>query len=112
MTDGTLSGVTHLDDAHLDHLAGLARVALAVGERDAVRADLERVLDYVARLAAFDDPAVAPLRHPAHDGAPLEPAALRADVAPASDEEPSALDPALERREGRVVVPRTVDVDG
>lgn len=106
--------MAHLDDADLDHLAGLARLAHPGGERETLRGDLERVLGYVARLEAFDDPTVAPLRHPAHDGAPLDPEALRADAASAAgrDGPGAAVDPALERRDGRVVVPRTVDADG
>lgn len=101
----------HLDDDALDHLAALARLDLAAGDRDALRGDLERVLAYVDRLAAFDDAAVAPLRHPAHDGAPLAPEALRRDelAGARAGTATDALDPGLARRDGRVVVPRTVD---
>lgn len=97
-----------LDDAALDHLAALARLDLHEADRDALRRDLQRVLDYVDRLAAHDDPTARPLRHPAHDGRPVAPAALRADRPVAT---PSALDPTVERRDGHVVVPRTVDAD-
>lgn len=100
----------HLDDAELDHLADLARLDLGGVDRVALAGDLERILAYVDRLADADDPTLAPLRHPAHDGAPLRPADLRADVARPglSRSELEALTPL---REGRVVVPRTIDVD-
>ncbi len=100
----------HLDDAELDHLADLARLDLAGADRAARVADLERVLAYVDRLAAADDPTLEPLRHPAHDGAPLRPVDLRADVAEQglSRTDLEALTPL---RDGRVVVPRTLDVD-
>lgn len=100
----------HLDDADLDHLAALARLDLDPARRDGLRADLEKVLGYVDRLAGFDDPSTEPLRHPAHDGAPLNVRDLRRDEPdPAA---PTAFDAGLERREDRVVVPRTVDADG
>jgi aspartyl-tRNA(Asn)/glutamyl-tRNA(Gln) amidotransferase subunit C len=99
----------HLDDAALEHLADLARLDLTGVDRDALRADLETVLDYVDRLAAVDDPEAIPLRHPAHDAALPTPDGLRADAARATS---GALPAALERRGGRVVVPRTLDADG
>lgn len=102
-----------LDDDALAHLAALARLDLDPARRDAVRADLEKLLGYVDRMEAYDDPLVAPLRHPAHDGAPQDARALRRDE-PGADAAagPDALDPELARRDGRVVVPRTVDADG
>jgi aspartyl-tRNA(Asn)/glutamyl-tRNA(Gln) amidotransferase subunit C len=102
-----------LDDADLEHLAALARLDLDPTRRDALRADLEKVLGYVDRLAAFDDPSVAPLRHPAHDGAPLDVRRLRRDdLDPNAPDASSPIGAAVERRDGRVVVPRTVDADG
>ncbi len=99
----------HLDDADLDHLAALARLDLDPSRRDGLRADLEKVLGYVERLADFDDPSVAPLRHPAHDGAPQAIGALRRDAPEYTD---GALDATLDRRDGRIVVPRTIDANG
>ena len=101
----------HLDDAQLQALTRLARLDLTTGEREALRHDLERILDYVDRLAAFDDPAAQPLRHPnAGDGAELT--SLRSDVTltglPRAALE--ALAPAW--RDDRVEVPRTVEQDG
>lgn len=100
-----------LDDEQLQALTRLARLDLTTGEREALRQDLERILDYVDRLAAFDDPAAEPLRHPnADDG--VEPAGLRSDVTqnglPRSVLR--ALAPAW--RDDRIEVPRTVEQDG
>lgn len=97
-----------LDDAALDHLADLARLDLRDADRETLRRDLQRVLDYVDRLAAYDDPEARPLRHPAHDDRPVPAAALRSDHPAATS---AALDAAVERRGGHVVVPRTVDAD-
>jgi aspartyl-tRNA(Asn)/glutamyl-tRNA(Gln) amidotransferase subunit C len=103
--------VPHLDDEQLLALTRLARLDLTAGEREALRHDLERILDYVDRLAAFDDPLTQPLRHP-NQGAGAEPAGLRSDVArtglPRSALQ--ALAPAW--RDDRVEVPRTVEQDG
>ncbi len=101
----------HLDDTELDHLADLARLDLTGADRAALTRDLERILAYVDRLAVADDPSLLPLRHPAHDGMPLRPDDLRADVARPglSRAELEALTPL---QDGRVTVPRTVDVDG
>jgi aspartyl-tRNA(Asn)/glutamyl-tRNA(Gln) amidotransferase subunit C len=102
-----------LDDADLEHLAALARLDLDPTRRDAVRGDLEKVLGYVDRLAEFDDPSAEPLRHPAHDGAPLDVRGLRRDEgAPDGPTAPTPFAAEVERRDGRVVVPRTVDADG
>jgi aspartyl-tRNA(Asn)/glutamyl-tRNA(Gln) amidotransferase subunit C len=105
--------MARLDDRELDALAQLARLDLTGVDRVALRADLERVLGYVDRLEAFDDPSVEPLRPPALGAAAtVEPAGLRPD-APAPGLTTSAvqaLAPAW--RDGRVEVPRTVDQDG
>jgi len=102
--------VPHLDDAQLVALARLARLDLTDADREALGADLERILDYVARLAAFDDPDVEPLRHPNQEGGG-EPAGLRADV-PAGGLPTAALEAlAPAWRDERFEVPRTVDQD-
>jgi aspartyl-tRNA(Asn)/glutamyl-tRNA(Gln) amidotransferase subunit C len=105
--------MARLDDRDLDALAHLARLDLTGVDRAALRADLERVLGYVDRLEAFDDPTVEPLRHPALGAAAaVEPAALRPDaiVPGLATSDVEALAPAW--RDGRVEVPRTVDQDG
>jgi aspartyl-tRNA(Asn)/glutamyl-tRNA(Gln) amidotransferase subunit C len=99
-----------LDDAELEHLADLARLDLSGVDRVALAGDLERILAYVDRLADADDPNLTPLRHPAHDGVPLQPADLRADVARPGLSR-SDLEALTALREGRVIVPRIIDVD-
>jgi aspartyl-tRNA(Asn)/glutamyl-tRNA(Gln) amidotransferase subunit C len=104
--------VPHLDDEQLKALARLARLDLTTADREALGADLERILDYVERLAAFDDPSAEPLRHPNLEVGGGEPAGLRADVPVAGLPRTAleALAPAW--RDGRVEVPRTVEQDG
>lgn len=104
-----MADVAHLDDAELGHLADLARLDLSPAGRDELAHDLARILTYLDRLATADDPTLAPLRHPAHDGAPLTPDDLRDDV-PADGSPEGILAALTELRDGRVVVPRTVDV--
>lgn len=111
-----------ISDEQLQALATLAQLDLDEG-REGLRADLERILAYVDRLERFDDPSVAPLRHPHAEGDGVSVEALRPD-----EPSPYALEegdgeglgtPALDAlalealapawREGRFKVPRTVD---
>ncbi|MDA0700026.1 MAG: Asp-tRNA(Asn)/Glu-tRNA(Gln) amidotransferase subunit GatC [bacterium] len=102
-----------LDDRALDALARLARLDLSGVDRDALRSDLESVLGYVDRLAAFDEPGTEPLRHPAlgDAAASLDAGALRPDapLPGLPTDALAALAPAW--RDGWVEVPRTVDQD-
>jgi aspartyl/glutamyl-tRNA(Asn/Gln) amidotransferase C subunit len=115
-TCGTLTPVPHLDDERLQALARLARLDLTTADREALGADLERILDYVERLATFDDPTTEPLRHPNQGGsgepAGVQPGDLRPD-APVDGLPRSALEAlAPAWRDDRVEVPRTVEQDG
>ncbi|MFU8887570.1 MAG: Asp-tRNA(Asn)/Glu-tRNA(Gln) amidotransferase subunit GatC [Trueperaceae bacterium] len=111
----------HLDDEQLQALARLARLDLTAADREALGSDLERILDYVAGLAAFDDPSAEPLRHP-NLGAGGEPAGLQPAGLPPDDLRPDVPAAGLPRsaleamapawRDDRVEVPRTVDQDG
>lgn len=74
----------------------------------AMQADVERVLSYVERLAAFDDPTLLPLYHPNLPDDAIDWDALRHDQAAA----PRAMNHAQVApawRDGRFEVPRTVD---
>jgi aspartyl-tRNA(Asn)/glutamyl-tRNA(Gln) amidotransferase subunit C len=44
----------------VDHIALLARIGLTEEEREALRADLETIVDYVAQLASVDTSGVEP----------------------------------------------------
>jgi aspartyl/glutamyl-tRNA(Asn/Gln) amidotransferase C subunit len=106
------------DDTNLTHLATLARLELGEEERAPLRADLSRLLAYLAQLQDVDVEGVAAMHRPL-DEAPCGDAAghlpgTRADVV---DERralgPDALDalaPAMQG--GRVRVARTVDESG
>ncbi len=110
-----------LDDAALDHLADLARLEFDDAERGALRADLERLLDYLAHLQSVDVTGVAPMTRPAtldevapdgaENGAPTPPPGLRSDAIDESRQLPietlEALAPGWS--EGRFRVARTVD---
>jgi aspartyl-tRNA(Asn)/glutamyl-tRNA(Gln) amidotransferase subunit C len=95
-----------LSDADLDHVVDLARLDLLPEDREALRADLERLLGYVSLLHDVDVTGVEPMVRPTALAD-----VLRDDVAaPASG--PAVLEglaPAW--LEGRVAVPRTVDQD-
>lgn len=113
-----------LDDAALDHLADLARLELDGAERGALRADLERLLDYLAHLQRVDVTGVAPMTRPAtvdevpassdEAVAPAPPPGLRSDAV--DDDRRLSVD-TLEAlapgwSEGRFRVARTVDDAG
>jgi aspartyl-tRNA(Asn)/glutamyl-tRNA(Gln) amidotransferase subunit C len=109
--------VPHLDDDQLQALARLARLDLTTDDREALGADLERILAYVERLAAFDDPAVEPLRHPNLEAGGGEPAGLRPDDLRPDEPRRGLRRSALEAlapawRDDRIEVPRTVEQDG
>jgi len=113
-----------LDDAALDHLADLARLELDDAERGALRADLERLLDYLAHLQSVDVTGVAPMTRPTalddaapggeEGGAPSAPTGLRSDAVDDGRRLPietlEALAPGWS--EGRFRVARTVDDAG
>jgi aspartyl/glutamyl-tRNA(Asn/Gln) amidotransferase C subunit len=112
-----------LDDAALDHLADLSMLELEDEERGALRADLERLLEYLAHLQSVDVAGVEPMTRPAlgdearggaGDAGTPTPPGLRSDaVDPArslSIETLEALAPAWS--EGRFRVARTVDDAG
>lgn len=93
-----------IDDAELQHLLQLARLDLDASRADAIRADLNRVLDYVEMLEDVDVDDLEPLIRP-----------VAVDTAFRTDEPRPSLGTesahALGRidDEGRFVVPRTVD---
>ena len=98
-----------ISDSQLAELAALARLA-PPAEPERVRNDLASILAYVDRLAAFDDPSVAPLRQPNLAGDAIEPDALRPDATAGeglSAAQLASLAPGW--REERFEVPRTVE---
>ncbi len=53
-----------MTDINIDHLANLAQLELSDAEREAVRADLERIITMVDAMQAMDTEGVEPLAHP------------------------------------------------
>ena len=60
-------------DIDIQHLANLAQLDLSDAERQAVRADLERIISMVDRMQAMDTAGVAPLAHPLDNAQRLRP---------------------------------------
>lgn len=50
-----------LSDTELDHIAHLARVRIAPGERERLKKDLSAILDYVEKLDKANTSSVEPL---------------------------------------------------
>ena len=53
-----------MTDINIDHLANLAQLELTGAEREAVRADLERIISMVDAMQAMATDDVEPLAHP------------------------------------------------
>jgi len=63
-----------VDDALIDHLSRLAMLRFSGAEKEAMKADLEKMIRFVDKLRELDTTGVAPLQHiSAHP-------ALRADI--------------------------------
>ena len=93
-----------IDDAELRHLLQLARLDLDPSRADALRADLNRVLEYVDRLEEVDVEGLEPLIRPVA----VERAFRDDDPRPSLPTE-AAHGLGRTDEEGRFVVPRTVD---
>lgn len=93
-----------IDDATLDHLGRLARLAIDPAERPRLAADLERILGLFERLEALSLDEVAPLAHP-HDQA----VALRADTVTETDQAERLLALARESQGGYYLVPKVIE---
>ena len=93
-----------IDDAELRHLLQLARLDLDSTRADAIRSDLNRVLEYVDMLAEVDVEGLEPLIRPVA----IERAFRADDPRPSLGTDAAH---ALGRTDddGRFVVPRTVD---
>jgi len=88
----------------INHLSRLAQLALTDAEREAVLADLERIMNMVDQMQATDTEGVEPLAHPLDADQRLRPDAITEQVdrdlyqqgAPAT-------------RDGLYLVPRVVE---
>lgn len=52
-----------INDELIDRLAELSKLKFEGSEKEAIKADLEKMLDFVAKLDAVDTEGVAPLIH-------------------------------------------------
>lgn len=95
-----------ISDAELAHLEELARIRLPEAERESLRQDLSKILEYFDSLAELDTEGVEPLVRPL----PLE-NVLRADLPREGLSRQVVLDLAVETEDGFFKVPRTVDED-
>ena len=93
-----------IDDAELQHLLQLARLDLDAHRADALRADLNRVLDYVDMLEDVDVEGLEPLIRPV-----AVETAFRTDESRASLAAETAHGLGRTDDDGRFVVPRTVE---
>ena len=96
-----------MTDAELDHLAALARLQLEDDERDALRADLERVLTHFETMQAVDVEGLEPMLRPVHVEDPLREDVVRPGL------DPEAARALARARDGDFLrVPRTAADDG
>ncbi len=93
-----------LDRSTVQQVARLARLALAHDQEAALQAELNGILELVARLQVADIAAVEPLSHPLDKTARLRP-----DVVTENDQREifQAIAPAVEA--GLYLVPRVID---
>ncbi|HEX7001625.1 MAG TPA: Asp-tRNA(Asn)/Glu-tRNA(Gln) amidotransferase subunit GatC [Trueperaceae bacterium] len=95
------AGEPRIDDEALAHLERLARLVVPAEEREAVRADLAAVLEFVTQLNELPVESV--------DLAVSEGGSGRPDVPRPSLDRAAALSVAPETRDGYFEVPRTLD---
>jgi aspartyl-tRNA(Asn)/glutamyl-tRNA(Gln) amidotransferase subunit C len=93
-----------LTRADVEHVAHLARLALADDEIERLTVDLAAVLDHAADVAALDLDGVAPTAHPL----PLR-NVVRADVVVPTLDRDEVLAAAPASEDGRFRVPRILD---
>lgn len=91
----------HIDVAYI---AKLAKIELSAEETEQFSADLNRILDYVAKLGEWDTEGVEPMYHPipAYD-------AVRADIPDESLSNETALSNAPAATDGQFRVPKVVE---
>lgn len=95
-----------IDVAELDHLAALARLHLNPGEREAMTADLNKVLGYFEQLSSVGTDGVAEMQRPV-----TLVNVLREDEPGEVFPQAVALSLAAETQDGQIRVPRTVEAD-
>lgn len=92
-----------IDDATMDNVEILAKLALSPQERQKAMDEMEKILDYVEKLNELDTDQVEPLVHILP-----EVNVFREDVVTNGDGQEAALVNAPRARDNQYVVPKTV----
>lgn len=92
-----------IDDETLENVCILAKLSLEGEERNAARADMQKMLDYVQKLNELDTQGTEPLTHIFGEGN-----VFREDVVTNRDNREAMLFNAPEARGGQYKVPKTI----
>lgn len=92
-----------ISDETIEHVGILAKLELSGEEKEAAKADMERMLDYIDTLNELDTSEVEPMSHvfPVHN-------VFREDVVTNGDNQEQTLANAPLRKEDSFVVPKTI----
>ena len=93
----------HIDDALIDKLARLSRLSFNAEEKQAIKKDLEKMIDFVARLQQVDCSHTAPLTHMS-----VANNVTRPDIATGAINQQDALKNAANTSQGFFKVPRVI----
>ncbi len=92
-----------IDDATIDYVGILAKLALSDEEKEQAKKDMGRMLDYIDKLGELDTEGVEPMTHlfPVQN-------VFREDVVTNGDDRDSMLKNAPGEKNGMFVVPKTI----
>ena len=92
-----------IDDATIDYVGILAKLALSDEEKEQAKKDMGRMLDYIDKLGELDTEDVEPMTHlfPVQN-------VFREDVVTNGDDRDSMLKNAPGEKDGMFVVPKTI----
>ena len=96
-------GSKKIDDATMDNVEILAKLALSTEEREKARQEMEKILAYVDKLNELDTEETEPLVHILEEGN-----VFREDKVTNGDGSEDALKNAPKSKEGQYLVPKTV----
>jgi aspartyl-tRNA(Asn)/glutamyl-tRNA(Gln) amidotransferase subunit C len=96
-----------IDRKAVDHVARLARLDLSEDERERMRAELSKILDYAEKIQSLDLDGVEPTSH----AIPLS-NVMRPDEIRSSLTQEQALSQAPDVEDGRFMVPRILEEEG
>ena len=93
-----------ISDETMEYVGILAKLELSGEEKEAAKADMEKMLDYIDTLNELDTSAVEPMSHvfPVYN-------VFREDVVVNEDQRDEILVNAPEQKDGQFQVPKTVE---